>query len=217
MLNSVLLIQGIRRFRVGGKIVDKQMFAGVLSHPVRCRALTILADREASPVEIARELDLEPSHVAYHVRLLHDEGLIELTEEVPRRGSIEHRYQAVYFAQSDACYAEVTAEERATLARVIFSFAAADANCAFSAGTFAARPDHHISRFPMQVDETGWTEMNRLYDQMLAELYRIRQESGDRLDESGDEGRPVLAFSTLFELPTNRVIPRRFPLLAPVE
>lgn len=202
---------------MGGKIVDKQMFAGVLSHPVRCRALTILADREASPVEIARELDLEPSHVAYHVRLLHEDGLIELTEEVPRRGSIEHRYQAVFFAQSDARYTELPPEERAALSRMIFSFAAADANCAFSAGSFAARPDHHISRFPMQVDEAGWTEVNQAFDQLLAELYRIKRESGDRLDETGAKGTPILAFNTFFGLPSNRVIPRHFNWLPPAE
>lgn len=202
---------------MGGKIVDKQMFAGVLSHPVRCRALTILADREASPVEIARELDLEPSHVAYHVRLLHDDGLIELTEEVPRRGSIEHRYRAVFFALDSEEYAELTAEERAVFSRMIFSFAAADANCAFSAGSFAERPDHHITRFPMQVDEAGWTEVNRLYDQLLTELYRIKKESGDRLDEAAEKGVPVLAFSTFFELPANRVIPRHFNWLPPAD
>lgn len=200
---------------MGGKLVDKQMFAGVLSHPIRCRALTILADREASPVEIARELSLEPSHVAYHVRLLHKDGLIELTEEVPRRGSIEHRYRAVFSALDDEEYAALTAKERATFSRMIFSFAAADANCAFSAGSFAERPDHHISRFPMQVDEAGWTEVHSLYDHLLAELYRIKRESGDRLDETGEKGAPILAFNTFFELPANRIIPRNFNWLPP--
>jgi DNA-binding transcriptional ArsR family regulator len=202
---------------MGGKIVDKQNFAGVLSHPVRCRALTILADREASPVEIARELDLEPSHVAYHVRLLHEDGLIELTEEVPKRGSIEHRYSSASFELDVEEYAELTEEERAVFSRMIFSFAAADANCAFSAGSFAARPDHHIARFPMQVDEAGWTEVNELYDNLLTELYRIKKESGDRLDETGEKGAPVLAFSTFFELPANRFISRHFDWLPPSE
>jgi DNA-binding transcriptional ArsR family regulator len=80
---------------MGAKITDKHMFTGVVAHPVRARALTILVDREASPVEIGRELGMDASHIAYHVRLLREEGLIELTEETPRRGSIEHRYRAV--------------------------------------------------------------------------------------------------------------------------
>jgi hypothetical protein len=100
---------------------------------------------------------------------------------------------------------------------MIFSFAAADANCAFSAGSFAERPDHHITRFPMQVDEAGWTEVNQLYDNLLTELYRIKKESGDRLDDTGEKGAPVLAFSTFFELPANRVIPRHFNWLTSPE
>jgi DNA-binding transcriptional ArsR family regulator len=200
---------------VGGKIVDKQMFAGVLSHPVRCRALTILADREASPVEIARELGLEPSHVAYHVRLLHEEGLIELTKELPRRGSIEHRFRAVFYELSDEEYAALTPEERASFSRVIFSFAAADASCALSAGSFAERADHHISRFPLQVDEEGWDEVRDLYEDMLKQLYRIKRDAGDRLTESGVSGTSVLAFSTFFELPLDRVTPRTFDWVPP--
>jgi DNA-binding transcriptional ArsR family regulator len=200
---------------VGGKIIDKQMFSGVLSHPVRCRALTILADREASPVEIARELGLEPSHVAYHVRLLWEEDLIELTKELPRRGSIEHRFRAVFYELSDEEYAALTPEERTTFSRVIFSFAAADASCALSAGSFGERADHHISRFPMQVDEKGWAEVRDLYENMLEELYKIKRDSGDRLDAAGARGTSLLAFSTFFELPVERVIPRTLEWVRP--
>jgi hypothetical protein len=67
----------------------------------------------------------------------------------------------------------------------------------------------------MQVDEVGWTEVHSLYDHLLTELYRIKRESGDRLDETGEKGAPVLAFSTFFELPPNRIIPRNFNWLPP--
>jgi DNA-binding transcriptional ArsR family regulator len=201
---------------VGGKITDKYMFTSVVSHPVRARALTILADREASPVEISRELGMGASHVAYHVRLLHEEGLIELTEETPRRGSIEHRYRAVFPPElTDDEYAALTAEERSKFSRLIFSFAAADASCAFSAGSFADRPDHHISRMPLQVDEEGWKDLRDLYEETLRAAYRIKRESGDRLTEAGMTGTSVLAFTTFFELPLERVIPRTFDWVPP--
>ncbi|HEY2054386.1 MAG TPA: winged helix-turn-helix domain-containing protein [Solirubrobacterales bacterium] len=201
---------------MGAKITDKYMFTGVVAHPIRARALTILADREASPVEIARELDMGASHIAYHVRILHKEGLIELTEETPRRGSIEHRFRAVFPPElSDEEYAALSMEERSKFSRLIFSFAAADACCAFSAGSFADRPDHHISRMPLQVDDDGWKELRDLYENTLREVYRIKRESGDRLTEGGMRGTSVLAFSTFFELPSNRVIPRNFNWLSP--
>ena len=201
---------------MGGKIIDKHMFTGVVAHPIRARALTILADREASPVEIARELGMGPSHVAYHVRILVQEGLIELTEETPRRGSIEHRFRAVFPPElSDDEYAALTAEERNRFSRLIFSFAAADASCAFSAGSFCDRPDHHISRMPMQVDEQGWTEVRDLYESTLRELYRIKREAGDRLTETGVNGTAILTFCTFFELPLERVTPRTFDWVPP--
>ena len=65
-----------------------------LAHPLRVRALAILTEREASPSELADELDEPLGNVSYHVRLLHDLGLIELVGTTPRRGAIEHHYRA---------------------------------------------------------------------------------------------------------------------------
>jgi DNA-binding transcriptional ArsR family regulator len=201
---------------MAGKIVDKHMFTGVVAHPIRCRALTILADREASPVEIGRELGMDPSHIAYHVKVLLDEGLIELTEEIPRRGSIEHRFRAIFPDEySDEEYAALSPDQRTQRSRDIFCFAAADASCAFSAGSFGDRHDHHISRMPLQVDEAGWSEMRDLFESTLRQLYKIKQEAGDRLTEGGMKGTSVLAFNTFFELPLDRVMPRTFDSVTP--
>jgi DNA-binding transcriptional ArsR family regulator len=70
--------------------------ARILSHPLRPRILQILAVRgEASPNEIAAELDVPLGTLSYHTRLLRDSGWIELVREVPRRGAVEHFYRAV--------------------------------------------------------------------------------------------------------------------------
>jgi DNA-binding transcriptional ArsR family regulator len=201
---------------VGAKITDKHMFTGVIAHPIRARALTILGDREASPVEIGRELGIGASHVAYHVRILLAEGLIELTEETPRRGAVEHRYRAICPDEfSDEEYAALTAEQRNDHSRDIFCFATADASCAFSAGSFGDRPDHHISRMPMQVDEEGWQELRELYNNTLREAYRIKRQAQERLTETGTPGTSVLTFNTFFELPPERVLPRSFDWVPP--
>jgi DNA-binding transcriptional ArsR family regulator len=201
---------------MAGKIVDKQMFASIVSHPIRCRALTILADREASPVEIGRELGMDPSHIAYHVKVLLEEGLIELTEEIPRRGSIEHRFRAVFPPElSDEEYESMTSARRNRYSRDIFCFAAADASCAFSAGSFGDRHDHHISRMPLQVDEAGWSELRDLYESTLHQIYAIKQEAGDRLVAAGMKGTSVLTFNTFFELPLERVMPNTFNQVTP--
>ena len=200
---------------MGGKIIDKNMFTGVLAHPIRCRALTILADREASPVEIGRELGIEASHVAYHVRVLHEARLIRLTEETPRRGSIEHRYRAVFPTLSDEQYAEMSADERGEYSRNIYCLAAADASCAFSGGSFAERADHHISRTALQVDDEGWDELRDRYCEHLKEIERIKRLSRERLAAAETRGTSVVAFDTFFELPLERVAPRTFDWVPP--
>jgi DNA-binding transcriptional ArsR family regulator len=201
---------------MGAKITDEHMFTGVVAHPVRARALTILVDREASPTEIGRELGMDASHIAYHVRILREEGLIELTEETPRRGSIEHRYRAVRPDEfTDEEYASLSAEERNRHSRDIFCFAAADASCAFGSGSFGERPDHHISRMAMQVDEEGWSDLRDLFKATLEQAYEIKRQSRERLTEAGATGTSVLAFNTFFELPLDRVIPRTFDWVPP--
>lgn len=186
---------------MGGKMVDKSMFAWVLAHPIRCRALTILAAREASPVEIGREIGIDASHVAYHVRILLEANLIAPTYEVQQRGSIEHRYVAVDAQQlTHAQYSELTPEERARRVYNTLCFAVADANCALSSGQF--EQDHQLGRFPMEVDQMGWSEVRELFGFMRAELGRIQAVARDRMDHTGAEGRASLAFATFFRLPS---------------
>jgi DNA-binding transcriptional ArsR family regulator len=47
-----------------------------------------------SPSQIADELELPIGNVSYHVRVLADADLIELVDEIPRRGALEHLYRA---------------------------------------------------------------------------------------------------------------------------
>lgn len=188
------------RLAVGGKLVDKDMFAWVLAHPIRCRALTILTRRETSPVEIARELGLGASHVAYHVRILHESGLIELIDETQRRGSIEHLYKAVHAnGLTEKQLSELSSAERALRARNTWCFVVDEASCALSAGTFLA--DHRINRLSMKLDKAGWAELCSLYESTRREADRIEAEAVERLAETGLRGDTVLAFNTFFAMP----------------
>ena len=75
-----------------------------ISHPLRHRLLGMLDGRVASPNMLARELDLPLGRVSYHIRLLSDLGAIELVRTEPRRGALEHFYQAVttvWFSEGD--------------------------------------------------------------------------------------------------------------------
>ncbi len=64
-----------------------------LSHPVRARALIALNQRVASPSEIADEQGEAVGYVAYHVRVLHELGVIELVNTRQVRGATQHFYR----------------------------------------------------------------------------------------------------------------------------
>jgi len=65
-----------------------------MSHPLRAAILRILAERTASPAEMARELREELSNVSYHAKQLVKLECAELVDTRVRRGAIEHLYRA---------------------------------------------------------------------------------------------------------------------------
>ncbi len=143
-----------------------------VAHPMRCRCLAILADRVASPAEIARELGLDVSNVGYHVTALAEAGLIEEVGQRPVRGAVEHFYRAVVRPiTSDEEEADFSLAERKSFARTTWSLIAANATTALEAGTLVERHDHHLTRVPLRVDEQGWSE--------VAEAYMELYERGD--------------------------------------
>lgn len=65
-----------------------------LGHPVRVRALEVLNTKVASPSELAKELGEPLGNVAYHIKILEENGAIELVRTAPVRGALEHFYRA---------------------------------------------------------------------------------------------------------------------------
>jgi DNA-binding transcriptional ArsR family regulator len=64
-----------------------------LAHPIRLEVLTMAEEDSISASEAAVALGEPLGTVAYHFRVLHTAGLIELVAEERRRGSIESFYQ----------------------------------------------------------------------------------------------------------------------------
>ncbi len=68
-----------------------------LAHPMRLSVLYALRTRgESSPAQLADLLDADTrpvGAVAYHVRRLLKDGLVELTRTRPVRGALEHHYR----------------------------------------------------------------------------------------------------------------------------
>jgi DNA-binding transcriptional ArsR family regulator len=83
-----------RRQRHRASVVQR-----ALAHPLRARILTELRKEPASPSQLADTVGASVAVVSYHVRMLVEAGLVELVEEVAKRGAVQHFYAA---CESDA-------------------------------------------------------------------------------------------------------------------
>jgi DNA-binding transcriptional ArsR family regulator len=76
----------------GGGIPGKRLSA--LAHPIRLHILSVAESEDISASEVAVALSEPLGVVAYHFRVLHTAGLIELVGTERRRGSIQSFYRA---------------------------------------------------------------------------------------------------------------------------
>ena len=68
--------------------------AKAIAHPLRATILNGLYGREASPIELAKELGEPIGNVAYHACALQELGAIRPVRTRQRRGAVEHLYTA---------------------------------------------------------------------------------------------------------------------------
>ena len=171
-----------------------------LAHPLRARVLGILEERRASPRELADELGAPLGTVSYHVRTLAQLKLIKLVKKTPRRGAIEHHYEAVGAAQvSDRVWAETPAIVKNAMVRSALGDVARSVNEAAALGGFN-RADAHLLRTHLTLDEQGWRELADALMELDAQAQRIQAESEARLRKSDHEGETRSTLVTmLFE------------------
>jgi len=158
-----------------------------LSHPVRARALTVLNQRAASPSELASEQGESVGYVAYHVRVLHELGMIELVNTRQVRGATEHFYRSTAKPYlSDDTWGKLSIDSRTGISVASIGSLNNAIREAFEAGTFDSRTDRHLSNVTLDLDEAGWREANALLNTCLEGLMRIGVESHER------DGKPPI-------------------------
>ena len=179
--------------------------AAIVAHPTRARCFSILAERTASPVEIAQQIGKDVGHVGYHVRKLQQLGLIELVDERPVRGAVEHFYRAIERpVVTEDEFAEQSIEEREVFTRYTLQLHVTDVARAMDEHTFDARANRVITRTPMQVDEAGFEELSELHTEVLERTMEIQAQSDERRSKSGEEGISTVSSSMFFETPERR-------------
>lgn len=74
----------------------EQALIFLLQHPLRKRLLRLYVEaREMrSPKELTVPVNKSVTLVGYHVRVLAEHGAVEIVAQQPRRGAVEHFYEA---------------------------------------------------------------------------------------------------------------------------
>jgi DNA-binding transcriptional ArsR family regulator len=175
---------------VAGKLkiaVDDPRYLKALAHPLRIRILAMLREKPGSPVQLAARLDATLGAVAYHVRTLHNLGLIELIDTRQRRGATEHVYKALELPRfSDDAWEGLgpVGKQRmlSAMLRQIGEYASGSA----AAGGFD-RADANISRVGLELDEQGWAQLARATKRWLTEIDKIEESTKKRRTKGNRE------------------------------
>lgn len=179
----------------------------IVAHPIRVAAYVVLAERVASPNEIASETGLNLRLVAYHVRQLEKFKVIELVDTRQVRGATEHFYRAIMRPYAGAeTWSEMSEEQRDSLTRFTLQLIFANVHQALEAGTFDSHMKRWLVRLALALDDQGYDEMNKLEEERYERLLDIEANSVKRLaklsvDQRNAETIPSLAVTMLFPVP----------------
>ena len=172
-----------------------------LAHPLRVRILAYMNDKPWSPSDLSEELVEGLSQISYHVKVLFDFELIELTGTEPRRGAIEHYYRAVERAFIPSHMAKyIPKSGQHIIGSDILKEIDKDVGDSLKAGQFFARDDWHASFTPADLDNQGCKDAEKLGDEFVERFLAIAGESAERRSESKDGGEhiPVTAAALVF-------------------
>jgi DNA-binding transcriptional ArsR family regulator len=173
-----------------------------MGHPLRAAILRILADRTASPAEMARELEEELSNVSYHAKQLVEFECAELVSTRPVRGALEHFYRATERHLIDTEEWEeldpVMAEDLVCefMQKILDDFVASA-----RAQLIGSDKDFHLTRTPLVLDKEGLQEALEVHERARLELLEIESRSTERLLASEEQAIHASSAQGCFKMP----------------
>jgi DNA-binding transcriptional ArsR family regulator len=170
-----------------------------LAHPLRLRILGVLHGRIASPSELAEEFEAPIGNVSYHVRILQSMGLIRLVRTTPKRGAIEHHYEAVARpVVTDETWGQLPASVKRALVNASLDHTGAVVRAAALRGGFN-HAEARLTRTTLVLDDEGWQTLSRELVGATERALEIAQESEARLRGQGKAGDGAMLVLVSFE------------------
>lgn len=166
---------------------ETQAFA--VGHHIRIEALTVFNERVASPKDIADVTGAGLGKVGHHIKILLDEGCIELVKIEPRGGSAEHFYRGIKRPElTDEEWNALPNERRLSIVAAVFRNLTAEGLSSIRAGKMSADRHLWLSWKSMSLDKQGRQDAADEQAESLERLKKIEIDSAQRMIESGQKG-----------------------------
>jgi DNA-binding transcriptional ArsR family regulator len=175
-----------------------------MSHDTRAKALRILAERTASPAEIAREIGEKVENVSYHVKKMVEWGVVKPVGErkAPGAGAIQHFYRATVWHQvDDEEWEELNAALASDFLEDVGQRMLADIAESLEAGLLGKDRNFHLTRTRLTVDAEGRQEVLEIAERAREDILQAQDRSRQRIAKSGEEAAPYSSIQGFFELP----------------
>jgi hypothetical protein len=131
--------------------------------------------------------------------------LIELVDERPVRGAVEHFYRAIARPIVDEKeFSAQSIEEREVFTRHFLQLHVTDIARAMDEHTFDERPNRWLVRTPMVVDEEGFDELSALHAEIYEKTLDIQARSDERRTGTDADGIQTMSTNMFFEMPPRR-------------
>ncbi|HEU4944516.1 MAG TPA: metalloregulator ArsR/SmtB family transcription factor [Solirubrobacterales bacterium] len=180
------------------KLTLQMRLIKALAHPTRVAILDLMNAGEWSPNELKAALGEGLSQVSYHVKVLRDLEMIQLTRTEPRRGAVEHFYRAIERAFVPSGVAsDIPKVAQRIIGNGILENIDADVTAALESGRFYERDDWHVGWVPADLDEQGCQDAEKLADKFVEDFLKIEVESVNRRAKSKDGGEHILTSAVL--------------------
>jgi DNA-binding transcriptional ArsR family regulator len=151
-----------------------------LAHPLRVKILSALEHRIASPSQLAEELEVPLPNLSYHIRMLVQLDMLKLVKTRPRRGAIEHYYQAKgRVVVSDRAWGEVPSLVKEAMVSAALKQAGELVEAGAARGGFEDA-HAHLSRQALKLDEKAWKELSKRVSELHEFAVKLQADSQKR-------------------------------------
>jgi hypothetical protein len=133
------------------------------------------------------------------MRFLADLDMVKLVRTEPRRGAVEHYYEALAPPLvSDDDWVQLPVSLRRALSDSTLSNIAGDLQGAARAGGFD-RPNMRLTRSSLLLDQQAWDELSELLAEVVQRTRALQDQSNKRRKDSDAPGIPTALVLMQFE------------------